>query len=155
MKKFLVLTLLILFLAPSSFAQTRSFKTISPNTQMYYYHPNMYNRNLPPPPPPRTLTRAEKRYLNQKYNSYNYNNPHYYNNNTRRRIKTNLGNFLGGLGNINGGQITGVTPTFSSSYNDDWDSQPYGYQKGWTDSNGNYYYDNSSFQSGASVRILD
>ncbi len=153
MKKYLVLALLIIFLAPICNAQTRSFQTYSPNTNRFY-NPNIYNQNLPPPPPPRELSKAEKKYLNQLRRNQVYNNP-YYQNNVRRKIRNNIGTIFGGFGNFNGGQITGTTPSFTTNFGNDWDSQPYGYQRGWSDANGNYYYNNYGQQSGATVRILD
>ena len=153
MRKYLILTILMIFLTPICNAQSRSFKVYSPNPHNYY-HPNIYNQNLPPPPPPRELTKAEKRYLNQLRRNQIYNNQYYYNS-TRQKIRNGIGTLLGGFGTINGGQITGITPSFSSNFNNDWDSQPYGYQRGWIDSNGNYYYNNYGQQTGTTVRILD
>ncbi len=144
MKNLVTILLLILFFTPKTIAATSSFKTYTP-VQPYYNY-NRYNRHLPPPPSiinqyDNNRFWKRRNYYNNYYNSYNYDNPYYYQ--PKRTLFNSLGDFF------SGGKITGYT---NSNFEDD---IPYGYQQGIQDSNGNYYQNNYDYQSGATIKILD
>lgn len=147
MKKFIIITLLILFISPKSFAAKSSFKTFTPTPNYYNNHYNNYRKYLPPPPPSVLNSNGNKFWKrrnpynnNNYYNSYN--NPYYY------RPKQSVFSTIGDL--FSSGKMTGYT---DSDFNDTY--TPYAYQEEYTDGNGNYYKNNYGYQNGASVKILD
>lgn len=144
MKKIIILSLLIVGLAQTVFAQTKSFTTFTPftpqqayqfnnNTYDRYLPPNKQRRYLPPPPPPS--------YYNQ-FNRYGYYDPYYTQNQTKWKKFKNF---------FSSGQMTGYTPSYNSAF----DNNPYGYQSGYYDNFGNYKYNNYGQQNGMSIKILD
>lgn len=144
MKKIIILSLLIVGLAQTVFAQTKSFTTFTPftpqqayqfnnNTYDRYLPPNKQRRYLPPPPPPSSYN---------QFNRYGYYDPYYAQNQTKWRKFKNF---------FSSGQMTGYTPSYNSAF----DNNPYGYQSGYYDNFGNYKYNNYGQQNGMSIKILD
>lgn len=151
MKKYIVLTFIILFSVQECLAATSSFKTFTPFMPQYEYNNNGYFMPPPPPPPESTNSRADRIWRrNNYYNHLNgYNNNYYYNNypynnyyQPRRTIFSAIGDFF------SGGKMTGYTTT-------DFTDNPYGYQESQKDSNGNNYYKNYGYKNGATIKILD
>lgn len=153
MKKFIISLVLISFLTPTCMASS-SFRTFTP--------PQNYNNFAPPPPPNYNYNnrhyrrhnydnyRNYRNYNNYKnYNRYHpnqyYNNPYYNSYYPKRRFFNSVRNFF------TGGQMTGYTPSYNSSF----DSNPYGYQSGYYDNKGNFIENNYGFSNGASIKILD
>ena len=161
MKKFLVLFLLISILSPSCFAAS-SFKTYTPTSGHRYHrhyphynynnypHNNNYNRyyGYNRRNPYNNYPNYNKYYPNNRYypnNSYYYNGYPYDNDYYQKS------SFFGSIKDFfSGGKVTGYTPSYNASFD-----IPYGYQKGFYDSNGNYLYGNQGYQNGASIKILD
>ncbi len=156
MKKIIISLVFMTFLIPNCKANT-SFKTFTPL-------PPNYNNFAPPPPQnynynPRHYRRHNyDNYNNRNYNNYNnytnynryypnqyYNNPYYNGYYPKRKFFSSVRDFF------SGGQMTGYTPSYNSSFN----SNPYGYKSGYYDSNGNYIENNYGFSNGASIKILD
>ncbi len=142
MKKIIVLSFLILFFTPKTFATTSSFKTFTPTSPYYNY-----NNGYFPPPPANLINKNNNRHWQRRNyynrNNYNYNYPYYYYP-QRRTLFNTIGDFF------SSGKVTGYTNTDT-----DFSNIPYGYQQGYQDSNGNYYQDNYDMQSGATIKILD
>lgn len=176
--------MLILFFAQVANAESTTFKTFTPFTPQQAFYYNGFNPNPPYPNPyynngNHQLSNLEQKILNKRYtydnpesriarmeqqvfgstqtgnlpqryqnlqNYLNTNNPYndnYYNTKKKQTFWKAFSNIFGA------GQITGFTPAYSSYDN------PYGYQQGWTDANGDYYYNNYNQENRATVRILD
>lgn len=163
MKKFFILTILILFLTPQSFADT-SFKTFTPTQSRnnnHYNHNRHFNNNhyngYRNPKYDNSYNKKFKKWKRHnkqdKYNNLNpYNssyfydyNPYYNNYYPKRTFLNSIKDFF------SDGQVTGYTPSYNSSF----DNIPYGYQSGIYDPNGNFIQNDYGFQSGATVKILD
>lgn len=138
MKKFAILLTMILISELNTLAATSTVKTFTPINPYhnYNFNHNHHYRHLPP-------NYQNRRYYDN-YDNYYYNNyPYYYP--QKQSILTKLGNFF------SRGNMTGYTPSYNSSF----DNIPYGYQEGFQDSNGNYYYDNYNQQSNSTIKFLD
>lgn len=151
MKNFVISLVLIAFLTPNCIASS-SFKTFTPL-------PPNYNNFAPPPPSSYDYNQKKYRKHNhdnyQNYNNYTnynryypnqyYNNPYYNSYYPKRRFFNSVRDFF------SGGQMTGYTPSYNSSFN----NNLYGYQSGYYDNKGNFVDNNYGFSNGASIKILD
>lgn len=152
MKKIIISLIFMSFLAPECFA-TSSFKTFTPTTQSYnsgYHHRHNNSRRHNKH---KNYNRYNCPYHNhyngyRNYNRYYPNNTYYPNDGTyyyKSSFFDSLKDFFGG------GQVTGYTPSYDSSF----DNSQYNHLNGMYDPNGNLYGTNYGFNSGASIKILD